>query len=84
MFSTILLGTILLSPIIIPALRKKWTAFWIALSGYALYFQWGMYLYFTEDIQEYGTGYGIFIVPYVILVTIISTYIQKGADQKGL
>lgn len=80
-FITILLGGILLSPVIIPALSKKWIAFWVALGGYALYILWGMYLYFTKDIQEYGTGYGMLIVPYVILVAIVSSYVQKGANR---
>ena len=82
LFIIILFGGILLSPVVIPALKKKWISFWVALAGYGLYILWGVYLYFTKDIQDYGTGYGMFIVPYVILVAIVSTYIQKGADQK--
>ncbi len=83
LITTMVLGGILLSPVIIPALRKKWTAFWVALAGYGLYILWGMYLYFTEDIQDYGTGYGMLIVPYVVLVAVVSTYAQKKAKQKS-
>jgi len=79
--SSLVLGAIDFSPVLIPALTKKWVAFWITLAGYAVYILWGIGLYFTEDIQDYGTGYGLFIVPYIIILTIVSSQIQKQADK---
>ncbi|MEH7883994.1 hypothetical protein V7654_06675 [Bacillus sp. JJ1609] len=82
LISNLVLGAIVLSPMLIPALTKKWVAFWITFAGYALYILWGVNLYFTEDIQDYGTGYGLFIIPYIIILTIISSQFQKRADRK--
>jgi hypothetical protein len=81
LLSNLVIGAIALSPILLPALAKKWVAFSITLGGYALYILWGVYLYFTEDIQDYGTGYGLFIIPYIIILTIVSSQIQKQNDK---
>lgn len=81
LITNLVLGAIVLSPVLLPALMKKWIAFWITLSGYVLYILWGVNLYFTEDIQDYGTGYGLFIIPYIIILTIISSQFQKRADK---
>ena len=51
------------------------------LAGYAVYILWGVNLYFTEDIQDYGTGYGMFIIPYIIILAIVSSQFQKRADR---
>jgi len=79
--SNLVIGAIALSPLLLPALAKKWVAFAITLAGYAFYILWGVYLYFTADIQDYGTGYGLFIIPYIIILTIVSSQIQKQADK---
>lgn len=82
LITNLVLGAIVLSTVLLPALTKKWVAFWITLSGYVLYILWGVNLYFTEDIQDYGTGYGLFIIPYIIILTIVSSQFQKRADRK--
>jgi hypothetical protein len=79
--SSLVLGAIAFSPVLIPAVTKKWVSFWITLAGYVVYILWGVGLYFTEDIQDYGTGYGLLIVPYIIILTIVSSKIQKQADK---
>lgn len=80
--SSLVLGAIALSPLLLPALTKKWVAFWMTLAGYALYILWGVNLYFTEEIQDYGTGYGLFVIPYIIILTIVSSIFQKRTDKK--
>jgi hypothetical protein len=79
--SNLVMGAIVLSPLLLPALTKKWVAFWITFTGYTLYILWGVALYFTEDIQDYGTGYGLFMIPYLIILTLISSSIQKKMDK---
>jgi Na+/melibiose symporter-like transporter len=79
--TNLVLAAIVLSPVLLPALAKKWTAFWIALIGYAVYALWGAALYFTSDIEDYGTGYGLMIIPYIIVLTIVASQVQKRADK---
>lgn len=79
--TNLVLAAIVLSPVLLPALAKKWIAFWITLTGYVVYALWGVVLYFTEDIQDYGTGYGLFIVPYIIVLTIVGSQFQKRAEK---
>ncbi|MDM5334169.1 hypothetical protein QUF56_13110 [Ureibacillus composti] len=64
-------------PLLVPILTKKWIWFITMVVGYSLYIMWGVFLHFTSDITEYGTGYGMFIIPYLIGVTIIGVIIQR-------
>lgn len=61
---------------------KKWTLFFTSVIGYILYILWGVSLHFTSDITEYGIGYGMLIIPYVVLVTIVGSILQKRKDRK--
>lgn len=73
---------ILLLPIIIPLIQKKWNMFSVTLGGYLLYIFWGVYLHLTADITEFGTGYGMMIIPYIIVVTLIGVYVQKSTEKE--
>jgi len=64
-------------PLLVPILTKKWIWFITMVVGYSLYIMWGVFLHFTSDITEYGTGYGMFIIPYLIGVTILGVIIQR-------
>lgn len=68
---------IILSPLLIPAVKRKWAWFGITGLGYILYILWGIYLHFTADITEYGTGYGLMIVPWIIACSFVGYYVQK-------
>ena len=64
-------------PIVIPLILKKWKWFFTVLIGCILYILWGVYLHYTSDPTEFGTGYGIFILPYLLLVSIVGAFVQK-------
>ncbi|MBM7607454.1 putative membrane protein YczE [Lysinibacillus composti] len=77
-FSEIILLFIFIGcPLLFPLLARKWVWFITMIIGYILYILWGVFLHFTSDITEYGTGYGIFIIPYLIGVTILGVIIQR-------
>ncbi|MGE7664670.1 hypothetical protein ACQKMN_03040 [Ureibacillus composti] len=77
-FSEIVLLIIFIGgPLLIPLLTKKWIWFITMVIGYSLYIMWGVFLHFTSDITEYGTGYGMFIIPYIIGVTFLGVIIQR-------
>ncbi|MFJ8235749.1 hypothetical protein ACIQ34_08380 [Ureibacillus sp. NPDC094379] len=65
-------------PLLFPLLAKKWGWFITMVVGYMFYILWGVYLHFTADIIEYGTGYGVFIVPYIIGLAILGVSIQRS------
>ncbi|AQQ51847.1 hypothetical protein [Planococcus lenghuensis] len=71
------MGVLLLAPLLLPLLFKKWVWARTVAAGYALYGLWGVYLHFTADITTYGTGYGLFIVPYLILMTIVGALVER-------
>jgi hypothetical protein len=72
------------SPLLLPLLMKKWKWFFTVLVGISLYILWGITLHYSSaDITEYGTAYGIFIIPYLILITIIGTTIEKSSNKKA-
>ncbi|MCP1143477.1 hypothetical protein [Lysinibacillus endophyticus] len=64
-------------PLFYPLLRRKWAWSLTVILGYLLYGLWGWFLHSTSDITEYGTGYGMFIVPYLIIITMIGAFIQR-------
>ncbi|KGR77909.1 hypothetical protein [Ureibacillus manganicus] len=64
-------------PVLIPLLLKKWKWFFTVSIGCLLYILWGVFLHFTADPTEYGTAYGIFILPYLILISVIGAFVQK-------
>jgi hypothetical protein len=68
-------------PLLLPLLTKKWTWLITIVIGYVIYILWGIFLHFTSDITEYGTGYGIFIVPYLILISILGSYLQRNKSK---
>jgi hypothetical protein len=68
-------------PLLLPLLTKKWTWLITVVIGYVIYILWGIFLHFTSDITEYGTGYGIFIVPYLILISILGSYLQRNKSK---
>jgi hypothetical protein len=81
-FSQIIILLIFIGgPILLPLLTKKWTWLTTMVIGYAVYVLWGIYLHFTADITEYGTGYGIFIVPYLIGISILGTILQRNKSK---
>ncbi|WP_442600082.1 hypothetical protein [Neobacillus sp. D3-1R] len=69
---------ILLCPLLFPLLTKKWTWFFTMTIGYVVYILWGVFLHATSDITEYGTGYGMFIVPYLIGISILGATLQRN------
>jgi hypothetical protein len=73
-------------PILLPLLTKKWTWLITMIIGYVVYILWGVYLNATSDITEYGTGYGMFIVPYIIGISILGSFLQrnKNKNQKNM
>ncbi|MCZ8537299.1 hypothetical protein M9R32_08915 [Paenisporosarcina quisquiliarum] len=77
-----ILGMFLLGPIALPMLLQKWRWLWFVVAGYVLYLAIGINLYFTEDIQDYGTAYGIFIVPYLMFITFLGYVMQRVLDKK--
>lgn len=77
-FSQIFIFLIILTvPLLLPLSQKKWIWFSTILAGYLLYILWGIYLHATSDITEYGTGYGIFILPYIIFIFIVGAVLEK-------
>ncbi|MEL3960012.1 hypothetical protein [Lysinibacillus endophyticus] len=64
-------------PLFYPLLTRKWAWSLTVILGYLLYGLWGWFLHSTSDITEYGTGYGMFIVPYLIIITMIGAFIQR-------
>jgi hypothetical protein len=73
------------SPLLLPLLMKKWKWFFTVLIGMILYILWGVMLHFSSaDITEYGTAYGMFILPYLIFITIIGTIIEKSGKNKAV
>jgi hypothetical protein len=82
-FSQIIILLIFLGgPILLPLLTKKWTWLTTMIIGYVVYILWGIYLHFTSDIADYGTGYGMFIVPYLILISILGAYLQRNKTNR--
>lgn len=81
-FSQIIILLIFLGgPLLLPLLTKKWTWLITMVIGYVVYILWGIYLHFTSDITEYGTGYGMFIVPYIIVISILGSYLQRNKSK---
>jgi len=79
---TLIMGIIFLSPpILIPFFKKKWGWFVTVVIGYALYILWGIYLHFTADPTEYGTGYGMLILPFLIFISVVGVFVQKDLDK---
>ena len=72
------IGMILLGPLLLPLLLKKWQWMKVAAVGYVLYICWGLYLHFNADIQDYGTGYGMLILPYLVIITVIGLVVERG------
>lgn len=72
----VILLLFLIGPLAFPLFSKKWTWFITMAIGYAVYMLWGVYLHFTSDVKEYGTGYGLLIVPYLIVLSIIGITLQ--------
>ena len=70
------------APLLVPLSLKKWAWAATVAIGYALYILWGVLLHFTADITEYGTAYGILILPYLIFITIIGAFVQKWAGKR--
>lgn len=77
------IGLLLLSPILLPLLFKKWIWARTVAIGYALYVLWGIYLHFTADITEYGTGYGLFILPYMLILTVVGAATERSYRMRG-
>jgi hypothetical protein len=72
-------------PLLLPLISKKWKWFYTVLVGELLYILWGVMLHFSSaDITEYGTAYGIFIVPYLIVITIIGSAIEKSSRKNSI
>jgi hypothetical protein len=73
-------------PILLPLLTKKWTWLITMIIGYVVYILWGFFLHSTSDVTEYGTGYGMFIVPYIIGISILGSFLQrnKSKNQKNI
>lgn len=73
-------------PLLIPLLTKKMTWVITMIIGYIVYILWGVLLHSTSDITEYGTGYGMFIVPYIIVISILGAFLQrnKSKNQKNI
>lgn len=69
-------------PLLFPLLKKKWAWFLTVILGYLLYGLWGFYLHSTSDITEYGTGYGMFIVPYIIVISLIGKFLQRMSGKE--
>lgn len=77
------IGILLFAPILLPLLFRKWIWARTVAAGYALYVLWGVYLHFTADVTEYGTGYGLLIVPYLLVLTIVGAVAErKNRTQK--
>jgi hypothetical protein len=68
-------------PILLPFLTKKWTWLITMIIGYVVYILWGIFLHSTSDITEYGTGYGMFIVPYIIGISILGSFLQRNISK---
>lgn len=77
MISMIPIFIVFSSPILIPLFLKKWKWFFTVLIGCLLYVLWGVYLELTADPTEFGTAYGMLILPYLIIISIIGASIQK-------
>ncbi|SOC11480.1 hypothetical protein SAMN05880501_106168 [Ureibacillus xyleni] len=69
-------------PLFYPLFTKKWAWSLTVILGYLLYGLWGWILHSTSDITEYGTGYGMLIVPYLIIITIIGAFLQRKSSKK--
>ncbi|KAA0545316.1 hypothetical protein FZW96_18250 [Bacillus sp. BGMRC 2118] len=64
-------------PLFVPLYQKKWRWFATVVIGYLTYILWGVYLYLTGDVTEYGTGYGMFILPFIVMISALGIIIQK-------
>ncbi|WP_141676261.1 hypothetical protein [Pseudobacillus wudalianchiensis] len=81
-FSQIIILLIFIGgPLLFPLLTKKWKWLITVIIGYSVYILWGVYLHFTSDITEYGTGYGMLIVPYLIGISIAGAILQRNTDK---
>jgi hypothetical protein len=81
-FSQIVILLIFLGgPLLLPLLTKKWTWLITMLIGYGVYILWGVFLHSTADITEFGTGYGMFIVPYIIGISILGAFLQRNKSK---
>ncbi|MFE8699834.1 hypothetical protein ACFYKX_04275 [Cytobacillus sp. FJAT-54145] len=65
-------------PLLYPLFTRKWKWFVTSLIGYVLYILWGVMLHSTADISEYGTGYGLLVVPYILVVTVVGVIVQRN------
>lgn len=77
----IILLLLIAGPLLFPLLTKKWTWLTTMTIGYVTYILWGVYLHTTSDITEYGTGYGIFIVPYIFGITILGAILERNKSK---
>ncbi|WP_174733246.1 hypothetical protein [Mesobacillus harenae] len=75
---TVILLIILIGPLLYPLLSKKRTWLTTITIGYGAYILWGIYLYVTSDITDFGTGYGLFCVPYIIGLSILGAILERN------
>lgn len=71
----------IVGPLLLPIIGKQWTWLITIIAGYLIYAFWGLFLHWTSDVTEYGTGYGMLIPPYLIFITILGIIFQKASSK---
>lgn len=72
-------GVFLLAPLLLPWWLKRYIWLGFVAAGYLFYIAWGLYLQFAGTMEEYGTGFGMMILPYLAGISLFGYLLQKSA-----
>ncbi|ALS76531.1 hypothetical protein AUC31_15545 [Planococcus rifietoensis] len=74
------LGVFLLAPLLLPWWLKRYIWLGFVAVGYVLYIAWGLYLQVMGTMEEFGTGFGMMILPYLAGISLFGYLLQKSID----
>ncbi|WP_156889765.1 hypothetical protein [Planococcus lenghuensis] len=72
---------LVLGPLLVPVFLKKWLWFGIVGMGYLFYAGIGLLLFMYEDVESFGTLYGIAIPLFIGFISIVGLISQLIADR---
>lgn len=72
------LGVFLLAPLLLAWWLKRYIWLGFVAAGYLFYIAWGLYLQAAGTMEEYGTGFGMMILPYLAGISLFGYILQKS------
>lgn len=76
------MAVFLVAPLLVPLWLQRFVWFGVVAISYIFYLMGILYLRFTSGDAEFETGYGRFILYYLIAVSLAGYLLQKLADRR--